>query len=1291
MFVVVHERDELVREAVMENKVKSLMLRSQKLPGVGVVAFIGLLTALLPSCAKETQEGDTEPSVQGALAVAPSLGTAESFAVLGASTVTNTGPTIVTGDLGVSPGTAVTGFPPGIVVGGTIHSADAVAAQAQNDTTTAYVNLAGQACDTTFGVPTDLVGLTLVPGVYCFASSASLTGQLTLDAGGDPNAVWVFKVGSTLITGSNASVLMTNGGQQCNVFWQVGSSATLGTGTSFVGNILALTSITLNTNASLSGRALAQNGAVTMDSNAVAISTCAVPAIAPTLGKAFSPATIAAGGTSTLTVTLSNASGTPATLTAPFTDTLPSGVVTAGSGSTTCGGTVTTGTSTVTLTGGAVPANGSCTLSVPVTAPNGGIFINSLAVGALQTSNGSNAAPAVATLTVPQPPNAPTVGKAFSPAVINAGGGSTLTITLNNTSGSAATLTSPLTDTLPTGVVTAGAGATTCGGTVTTSASTVTLTGGAIPANGSCTVTVPVTAPNGGNFINSLAAGALQTSNGGNAAPAIATLTVNAAVVAPTLAKAFSPATIAAGGASNLTITLSNANGTAANLTAPLTDTLPSGVVVDGAGSTTCGGTVTVGTSTVTLTGGAIPANGSCTVTVPVTAPNGGSFINAIPAGALQTSNGSNAAPAIATLTVTAPTAVTLGKAFAPAVINAGGTSTLTITLSNTNGTAANLTAPLTDTLPSGVLIAGGGTTTCGGTVTTGISTVTLTGGAIPANGSCTVTVPVTAPGGGSFVNALGSGALQTNLGSNIAPAIATLTVNAAVVPPTLGKAFTPATIAAGGASTLTITLSNSNGTAASLTQPLTDTLPTGVVVTGAGSTTCGGTVTNSTSTVTLTGGSIPANGSCTVTVPVTAPTGGSFINSLGVGALQTNLGSNTAPAIATLTVTAPTAVTLGKAFAPAVINAGGTSTLTITLSNTNSTPANLTEPLTDTLPAGVVTAGAATTTCGGTAVVGTSTVTLTGGAIPANGSCIVTVPVTAPNGGTFVNALPAGALQTDKGANAAPVIATLTVITPVVTPTLAKTFSPATINEGGTSTLTITLTNPNAAPANLTAPLVDQLPSGVTVVGNANNTCGGTVTATPGSSTVTLNGGAIPANGSCIVAVDVTAQQNGTYVNKLPAGALQTDKGNNAGSATAILTVRRETAPTLAKAFSPASILEGGTSTLTITLSNTNNTPANLTAPLVDQLPNGVTVVGNANNTCGGTVTATPGSSTVTLNGGAIPANGFCTVTVDVTATDKGSYFNKLDRGALQTDQGSNAAPAVATLTVKPRENPTW
>jgi type VI secretion system secreted protein VgrG len=211
---------------------------------------------------------------------APSLGTAQSFAVLAGSTVTNTGASVITGDLGVSPGSAVTGFPPGVVIGGTIHAADALALSAQNSNTTAYNILAGQPCTADL-TGQDLGGLTLTPGVYCFSSSAQLTGTLVLNAQGNAAAVFIFKIGSTLTTASNSLVQVINGGSNCNVFWQVGSSATLGTGTTFSGNILALTSITLTTGARVSGRALAQNGAVTLDTNTIDSTACG--AAVPTL------------------------------------------------------------------------------------------------------------------------------------------------------------------------------------------------------------------------------------------------------------------------------------------------------------------------------------------------------------------------------------------------------------------------------------------------------------------------------------------------------------------------------------------------------------------------------------------------------------------------------------------------------------------------------------------------------------------------------------------------------------------------------------------------------------------------------------------------------------------------------------------------------------------------------------------------------------------------------------------------------------------------------------------------
>jgi hypothetical protein len=175
------------------------------------------------------------------------LGTAINFAVLGGSAVTNTGSTTISGNLGLSPGTSVTGFPPGAVTPpGVIDISNGPALQAQKDDTTAYNTLAGLPFVSNL-TGQDLGGQALIPGVYHFDSSAQLTGTLTLNAEGSNNALFIFQIGSTLTTASSSDVQVINGGPGDSVYWQVGSSATLGTSTVFVGNILALTSITLNT------------------------------------------------------------------------------------------------------------------------------------------------------------------------------------------------------------------------------------------------------------------------------------------------------------------------------------------------------------------------------------------------------------------------------------------------------------------------------------------------------------------------------------------------------------------------------------------------------------------------------------------------------------------------------------------------------------------------------------------------------------------------------------------------------------------------------------------------------------------------------------------------------------------------------------------------------------------------------------------------------------------------------------------------------------------------------------
>ena len=259
----------------------------------GVALAVGCTFAVVPAAAQAQVD----------------LATVEPFVVLGGSTVTNTGPSVLNGDLGVSPGTALVGFGLPAVVNGAIHANDGVAAQAKLDLTNAYNVAASQpvlpANDLT---GTDLGNRTLLAGAYRYTSSAQLTGPLVLDAEGDPNAQFVFEISSALTTASASSVNLINGASPCNVYWQVGSSATLGSTTAFKGNLMALTSISLNNAATVQGRMLARNGQVSLINNVIDGSMCGTSSSAPsptptpgtpgTPGIPGSPGTPGSGGPS---------------------------------------------------------------------------------------------------------------------------------------------------------------------------------------------------------------------------------------------------------------------------------------------------------------------------------------------------------------------------------------------------------------------------------------------------------------------------------------------------------------------------------------------------------------------------------------------------------------------------------------------------------------------------------------------------------------------------------------------------------------------------------------------------------------------------------------------------------------------------------------------------------------------------------------------------------------------------------------------------------------------------------
>jgi hypothetical protein len=415
--------------------------------------------------------------------VAPNLGTAQQFGALGDSGVTgSTGSgTVVSGDVGSYPTGSITNFPPSSVGAGfTLHTAaNATVQQAQTDARAAYDALAAQG-GTTLNDNLSTNG-TIGPGVYALgAADLPASTTLTLDGSG----IFIFNVASTLTM--NGSSVVAGTADPCNVYWRVGTSATLN-GTSFLGTVIADASITLG-GGNVTGRLLAgtgATGAVTMASGGNTIGGCSQALVVPTITKAFSPTSIAAGGVSRLTITLSNANASLISLTAALTDTLPAGVLVAATptASTTCSGTVTAtaGSSTVSLaTGSTIPAAGSCTVSVNVTAAAAGSYVNTVAVGALQTSGGDNTVAATATLTATAcpvitlaPATLPdgTIGVAWSQTVTASGG------------------TAPYSFTVASGTLPAGVALTTAGG--------LGLLSGTPTAAGTSTFTIRGTDANG--------------------------------------------------------------------------------------------------------------------------------------------------------------------------------------------------------------------------------------------------------------------------------------------------------------------------------------------------------------------------------------------------------------------------------------------------------------------------------------------------------------------------------------------------------------------------------------------------------------------------------------------------------------------------------------------------------------------------------------------------------------------------------------------------------------------------
>jgi uncharacterized repeat protein (TIGR01451 family) len=1045
------------------------------------------------------------------------------------------------------------------------------------------------------------------------------------------------------------------------------------------------------------------------------------------VNKSFNPISVTTNQPSKVSIELFNSNSVAATGTT-FTDSLPSGLKVASPNnfSSTCNGTLTAvaGTTSISLANGIIPASigsiGSCKIEVDVVSTSTGTYLNTILPLAVSSSQGKNPLKGEATLLIS--PSAPITGsKTFSAVNLHGGGtAATMTIVLNNANAYDLTGTK-FTDTFPTGLkLTATPAQTnTCGGTVTANPSTssVALLGGTILAGSNCTITVQVEADNANVFqdaliTNSIAANGVTTTQGVSNATAIqGTVQVQRAAQ---IAKSFTPSAIQTGQTSVLTLTLKNFNASAIN-NANLTDTFPSNLTATGLVSNSCGGSPTVTAGAVTLTGGIIPAApagsgfGSCDILVNVTSNQIGNAINSIPAGNFA---GVNYPASTATLAVAQASSVSMTKAFAPSPGQRGNQSTLTLTLNNTAASPANITS-FTDDLTSmgaGFTVAASpaATTTCGGTVgaIANSTSITKNNGAIPANGSCTITIPIAiAPNAplGARTNTIPINGLQTDKGNNTTVVSAPLTVQTAV---SVSKAFT-GTPTQGGQVTLTLTLANAGSTPASITA-FTDnlnTMGTGFTISASPTptTTCvGGTVTAlpGGTLISQNNGTIPANGNCKITVPVAIAANvsvGAKTNTIPIDALQTDKGNNTT--ISTASTTIQSSITVSKKFASNTGVQGGVSSLTITLANGTTLPAAITS-FTDSLSTmgsgfTVAASPAPTTSCGGmvNAVAGSTNITKTDGSIPAKGSCTITLPVvvaTTATTGSHTNTIPIGNLQTSLGNNETQATTNLNVQAAIG---ITKTYVSSSVPINGISRLTISLNRSANAPPLTGVSFTDNLPSGQIISNNPNvvSTCGGNPTAIAGASTISFTGGFLAGGASattCEISVNVRAPGTvGSTTNTIPIGGVTTDQGaSNGVAATAKLTTTNQFL-TLNKSFSPSSITLGQSSTLTVLILNNNAGAVALSgAALTDVFPTGMSIATTPNPSlsgtgCTGNIAATPGSNQVSLSNGVIPAGAICTLKVDVTSTFSGNLSNSLPVFAVTSNENitNNNSPAVS------------
>ncbi len=1044
------------------------------------------------------------------------------------------------------------------------------------------------------------------------------------------------------------------------------------------------------------------------------------------------------------------------------------------------------GAFSVSASAGTVAPNAVCTLTVDVVANStNGVYSATTSNIIDRTTQFSNdlglvpAANASAGITVRSPLS---VAKAFSSAALASGEAGSLTITLTN-SGSAP-LTVTTFDDDPIDGTTAGNAnsfglkvtgqSTTCGGAASALGNTgVRLTGGSIPAGGSCTLTanfdafaqtpgVPI------SYTNTVPAGAV-----GVTAPGVVSQSVSASILVVDdlrVLKTASPANPAPGNPVRYQVTVQNfstavRNGVAitdsfSNLQSFLTGTV-AGIDYTPTVSAGCGTVTTtagaLGSTSVTLTISSVPARtnittpSACTVTfwtmTDPNAANGAAVNNSIADGGVtypgntSTISGSSVTPGG---TIDRPV-MTVAKAFAPAgPLSEGAVSRLTITLTNRSANPIS-NASVSDPLPTN----GGigqmrvatplyAVTSCGaGTVTAaaGSSSITMNGGTVPAragngtgaSGNCTVQVDVIAPAGtyNNTVTAAGTETLANGSTRSVDPVSgnASITFASAL---SATKSFSPAAVASGGRSAVTVRVSNA-GAVALTGLGITDPLPTGMVLANPPSaySSCAGPVaiaaTAGASSISLSGASLAGGGNCELVFDVIATGTADWTNTIPASNITAAGGVvNTTPVSATLLFSAPAPLSLAKTSNPGTLTFPGQvsrMTVTITGAGVPVSGMSLTDYFTTNGLAGgpangmVIAANpAGSTTCPGatlSAVAGGRSFSVNNATLAANASCTVAFNISSTSVGGITNLIPAGAIVTAQGlSNFGSAQTSLSTQANVG---ITKHFVPNVVKPGERTRLHITFHNASAlALANVS--VTDNLPVGLTVPDGANpvTDCVGATLSAPAANQVRISGASVPAaNGStaasCTSMIDVLIAAQGDYTNTISAGAVSGTSGGVpiSNSEPTSDTVRARSPLVVTKALdaftldtgNPAGFTTGSTTQspgafalMTVRIANPNAAPLTGLA-FTDGLPSGMVVAtpANAATTCGpGVVTAAAAATSVVLSGGSVPANDSCTVTVRVLSNISGAYTNTIAGGGVTTTEGVvNEEPTRARLLV--------